>query len=180
VEIYTRYQILGALRSGFRTGCVIRNENTITAGVTALGTNVRVLQLQKQKTTNIMIKSGLILAGTSSGVQVVSALSDVMLERTQVLNDNRPVRNNQSNLSSKESIGYQFTTVEPQGYLPFSFIDSQNVRSAYRGDLPSVVGSGADFAIYTDIIAANAQNAIFPVQEMIFADPDDPYWAGTR
>ena len=180
VEIYTRYSILGPLRAGFRTAALVRNENTITAGVAALATNVRLMSLQKQKTTNVILKTGTILAGSTAGVNVFGALTDTMLDRTQILVDNKPIRNNLSNLASKESIGYQFTTIEPQGYLPFSFIDSQSARTAYRADLPSVVGSGSDFGLYTDIIGANAANAVNVIQEMIFADADDPYWAGTR
>jgi hypothetical protein len=180
VEIYTEYAILGPLRSGFRTAALVRNENSITSGVTSLATNVRVMQLQKQKTTNVIIKSGVNLTGTTSGVNVFASLNDTTLENTQILVDNKPIRNNRSNLASKESIGYKFTTIEPQGYLPFSFIDSQSARTAFRADLPSVVGSGSDFGLYSDIIGANANTIISVIQEMIFADADDPYWAGTR
>lgn len=180
VEIYTEYSILGPLRAGFRTACLVRNENQITSGVTSLASNVRLMPLQKQKTTNVILKSGINLTGVTSGVNVFASLNDTTMERTQILVDNKPVRNNLSNLASKESIGYKFTTIEPQGYLPFSFIDSQSARTAFRADLPSVVGSGSDFGLYTDIIAANANNVINVIQEMIFADADDPYWAGTR
>lgn len=180
VEIYTEYEILGPLRAGFRTACVVRNENTITQGVTALSTNLRLMPLNKQKTTNVLIKSGTNLTGTSSGVNVFASLSDTLLEQTQIQVDNRPIRNNMSNLASKESIGYKFTTIEPQGYLPFSFIDSQSARTAYRSDLPSVVSPGADYALYTNVITAGANTRLSIIQEMIFADADDPYWAGTR
>ncbi len=179
-EIYTEYAILGPLRAGFRTAAVVRNENSINSGVTALATNVRIMQLQKQKTTNVIVKSGVQLTGTTSGVSVFASLNDTTLETTQIIVDNKPIRNNRSNLASKESIGYKFTTIEPQGYLPFSFIDSQSARTAFRADLPSVVGSGSDFGLYSDIIAANANTVINVIQEMIFADANDPYWAGTR
>lgn len=180
VEIYTEYAILGPLRSGFRTACVVRNENSITSGVTSLSTNLRLTPLQKQKTTAILIKSGVNLTGTTSGVNVFATLNDVTLENTQILVDNKPVRNNRSNLASKESIGFKNTTIIPQGYFLFSFIDSQSARTAFRGDLPSVVGSASDFGLYTDVIAANADTICNVVQEMVFADADDPYWAGTR
>jgi hypothetical protein len=180
VEIYTEYSILGPLRAGFRTAAVVRNENAITSGVTSLATNVRLMPLQKNKTTNVILKSGTNLTGTTSGVNVYASLSDTLLEQTQIMVDNKPIRNNLSNLASKESIGYKFTTIEPQGYLPFSFIDSQSARTAYRADLPSVVGSGSDFGLYTNVITAGANTIVNVIQEMIFADPDDPYWAGTR
>jgi hypothetical protein len=182
VEIYTQYAILGTFRPGvaFRTACVVRNEQTITAGMTGIASNVRIMPLQKQKTTNIMVKSGAILAGTSAGVQVFGTLTDAMLDKTLIVVDNKFIRNNLSNLASKENIGYSFQAIEPQGYLPFSFIDSQTPRTAFRADDPNVVGSGSNFELDTDVLTAGAQQAVNVVQEMIFADRDDPSWAGTR
>lgn len=179
LDIFTRYVILGALRGGFRTAAVIRNENTITAGMANVGSNTRITPLQKQKTTNVLVKSGLSLV-TNPGVQVFGSLTDAMLDQTLIVVDNKRIRNNLSNLAAKESVGYDFGTVEPQGYLPFSFISSQSARTAFRADLPTVVGAGSSFELDTDIIAANAANQVNVVQEMIFADADDPYWAGTR
>jgi hypothetical protein len=182
VEIYTQYAILGTFRPGtaFNTACVVRNEQTITAGMTGIASNVRIMPLQKQKTTNILVKTGALLAGTSAGVQVFASLSDVMLDKTLIVVDNKFIRNNLSNLASKENIGYSFTAIEPQGYLPFSFIDSQNPRTAFRADDPNVVGNGANFELDTDVLTAGAQQAVQVIQEMIFADKLDASWAGTR
>lgn len=182
VEIYTRYVILGTIRPGrhFRTAAVIRNEQQTTAGLTAISANVRIQPLQKQKTTNIMVKSGVTLAGSTAGVQVFGSLSDLMLDKTLIVVDNKFIRNNLSNLASKESIGFSDTTILPQGYLNFSFIDSQSPRTAFRADDPMVVGAGANFELDTDVLTAGALQAVNVVQEMIFADRDDPTWAGTR
>jgi hypothetical protein len=181
-EIYTRYCILGSIRPGrhFRTAAVIRNEQQITAGMVTAAANVRIMPLQKQKTTNIIVKSGVVLTGTTAGVQVFATLSDVQLDKTLIVVDNKFIRNNLSNLASKESVGYQFGTIEPQGYLPFTFIDSQSPRTAFRADDPMVVGSGANFELDTDILTTGANQAVNVVQEMIFADRDDPSWQGTR
>jgi len=179
-RIFTSYLILGAERSGFRTACVVRNEQSITQGVTALGNNVRLGVLQKQKTTNVLVKSGTVLAGTSAGVNVYAALSNLILDSTQVMIDNRPIRNNQFNLAAREHVNKQNNTILPQGYLPFLFADSQTPRSAYRGDLPEVVAPGAQFELVTNVVTAGATNQINVVQEQIWADRDDPAWMGTR
>ncbi len=181
-RIYTQYCILGDIRPGsfFNTAAIIRNENQIVAGMTALTSNARVMPLQKQKTTNIMVKSGVNLTGTSSAVQVFASLSDVMLDKTLIVVDNKYIRNNLDNLASKEAIGLKFQTVLPQGYLNFSFIDSQSPRTAFRADDPTVVGAGANFELDTDVITAGANQAVNVIQEMIFADRDDPAWLGTR
>lgn len=182
VRIYTQYCILGDFRpvSHFRTAAVIRNENQVVAGMTAVTANARVQPLQKQKTTNVMVKSGVNLAGTSSAVQVFASLSDVMLDKSLIVVDNKYIRNNLDNLAAKESIGLKFQTVLPQGYLNFSFIDSQSPRTAFRADDPNVVGAGANFELDTDVLTAGASQAVNVIQEMIFADRDDPSWLGTR
>jgi len=182
VEIFTNYVILGTIRPGalFRTAVIIFNESQITSGVTAVAANVRLLPLQKQKTTNVIVKSGVNLTGVTSGVQVFASLSDVMLDKTVIMVDNKQIRNNQSNKASKESIGYNFGTILPQGYQLWSFIDSQSPRTAFRADDPNVVGAGSAFELDTDVISAGANQVVNVVQEMIYADRDDPSWAGTR
>jgi len=180
VSLYTDYALLGVMKTGFRTAAVVRGENLVTGGMSALGQNVQLAQLQNQKTANVLIKSGVLATGTTSGVQCFASLSDTQLDLTQLLVNNQNVRPTPANLVAKEFIGLQFATVEPQGYLPFSFIDSQNPRSAYRADLPQVVGSGGLFQVVSSIITANANQAISYTQEMIFADVNDPDWADTQ
>ncbi len=181
-RIFTQYCILGDFRPNthFQTAAVIRNENQITAGMTALTTNALIQPLQKQKTTNIMFKTGTNLAGTNSAVQVFAALSDVMLDRTLVVVDNKNIRFNQDNIANKETLGMKFGTILPQGYNGFSFIDSQTPRTAYRADDPNVVGGGSTFQLTTDVLTAGATQAVNVVQEMIFANRSDPSWLGTR
>jgi hypothetical protein len=180
VEISTIYAILGSMRGNFRTACVVRNENVYTSGMQAIAANQRITQLQKQKTCNVIVKSGTILAGSSPGVQVFGNLIDTMIDKTQIVVDNRPIRNNLSNPASKEWAGQEFNTVIPEGYLPFSFIGSQNPRTAYRADLPTVVGAGAAFELVTDVLSAGATQQVNVIQEQIYADADDQFWGGTR
>jgi hypothetical protein len=180
-NIYTCYSILGQFRSGFKTACVLRTESPVSGVVTALATATRLTPLQKgSPTTNVILKSGLALAGSSAGVQVFASLSDTILDVTQIVNDNNPVRNNQDNRVFKEWMSRQFQTILPQGYLHESFIDSQTTRTAYRSDLPAVVASGADFAIYSNIVTANAATLVTFIQEQIVKESPDPYWDGTR
>jgi hypothetical protein len=180
IQIYTRYLIAGPLRAGFHTNCVIRNENNASGTVTAIANAIRLGLLQKQKTTNVVVKTGRILTGTTSGVNVYSDLRDILLNETQIIVDNRPIRQNRDNLTFKEHIGIQYNTVLPEGYLNFSFCDSQQPRSAFRGDLPNVVAPGASFELTTNVIEANANSTCQITQEQIFSDVDDPFWGGTR
>jgi len=181
-RIFTQYCILGDFRPNthFQTAAIIRNENQITAGMTALTNNALIQPLQKQKTTNIMFKSGVNLTGTNSAVQVFASLSDLMLDKTLVVVDNKNIRFNQDNITNKETFGNKFGTVLPQGYNGFTFIDSQTPRTAFRADDPNVVGGGSTFQLTTDVMTAGASQAVNVVQEMIFANRSDPSWLGTR
>ena len=169
VSIFCNYLILGPLANSIQAAVVIRNEQTFVGGnAAAVAAGVRLALLAKQKTTNVVVKSGTMLAGTSAGVQVYSALLDNMLDRTQIVLDNKPVRNNTSNWAAKAYMGRQFNTVLPGGYFNFSFIDSMNPLTYYRGDQ---VPGGSTFELDSDVISAGATQAISLVQEQVFGTP---------
>lgn len=180
VEVHTRYEIAGDLRGQFRSAVLVRNESVVTQGLGAVANNITLSPLQKQKTTNLLLKTGIAQTGSSNGVGVFASLSDTILDVTQIVKDNRPVRNNLSNIVSKASIAQRFGTIMPQGYLPFSFIDGQSPRAAYRADLPEVVSQSAAFDLRSNVLAATANQQLNFIQEMVFADAGDPYWQGTR
>jgi hypothetical protein len=163
-SVYTNYEILGALADKLTTAVTVRAIQQVAQGnITATSANlVKLAQLQKYKTLNVVLKSGIQATGTSAGVTAFSSLSDTIFEQTQIRVDNKPIRNNLSNSSSKEYIGYAFESIEPQGYLPFSFIDSLNPRTAFDGDR---VASGSTYEVDSQIISANANNAAEIIQE---------------
>ena len=169
VLVELNYEILGpAANSGIPASVVLRNEKNASGVVTAITNSVRLLLLDKQKTTNLIIKSGTTLTGSSAGVNVYGALQDNMLDFTQINVDNKPVRNIQNNVAAKEYYGWIFNTVLPQGYLNYSFVDSMNPLTFYRGDL---VAGGAAFELDSNILTANAQNQVLVTQEEIYGDP---------
>jgi hypothetical protein len=167
VSIFSNYEILGPLANSVSPAVVVRNEQTITT-VTSVANNVRLLLMQKQKTGNILIKSGTLLTGSSAGVSVFGALQDTMLDLTQVVVDNKPVRNNFNNFAQKEYAGYVFGTALPQGYLNFPFQDSMSPYTYFRGDL---LAGGSTFEVDSNILTANANNAVGIIQEQVIGDP---------
>lgn len=181
-RIATQYVILGDFRPNthFQTSAVIRNESQITAGMTAITAGALISPMQKQKTTNILFKTGQNLTGTNSAVQVFGSLSDVQINNTLLTVDNKNIRFNQDNRTNKETIGMKFGTVLPSGYNMFTFIDSQSPRTAFRADDPNVVSQGSSFQLTTDVLTANANQALNMIQEMIYANKSDPAWLGTR
>lgn len=169
--VYTNYEILGALADKLTTAVTIRAIQQVPQGniVAASANLVKLAQLQKYKTLNAVLKSGLLAAGTSAGVQVYAALSDVIFEQTQIRVDNKAIRNNLSNLTYKDYLRYAFDALtQPEGYLPMSFIDSLNPRTAFDGDL---VSGGSSFEVDSQIIAANAANYAEVIQEYFQGTP---------
>jgi len=168
ISIFTNYEILGPLASSISPAVVIRSEQSQTAPLAANGNAVRLQLLQKQKTTNIFIKTGTILAGTAAGISVFGAMSDNVLEMTQPVVDNKPIRNNFNNFAAKEYGGFSFNSVLPQGYLNFTFVESQNPLTYYRGDL---LQGGSTFELDSNVIGGGAGVTANVIQEQVIGDP---------
>lgn len=169
VSIFVNYAILGPLANAFSSAVVIRNEQTTVGGpVAAIANNVRLSILQKNRTLNVILKTGTVLTGSSAGVQVFGTLLDTMLDVTQIVVDNKPIRNNFANFAAKEYVGRQFNTIEPQGYLPFSFVDSLNPVSMLRGDL---IAGASTFELDSNVLTATANQALSVTQEQVYGNP---------
>lgn len=178
VDVSLVYYQLGRLRGTYSSAIIVRSEQTILGGtVGAAGNNQQIIPLSKQKTTNITLKTGQILTGTSGAVSVFASLSDLLLDATQVKIDNKLIRNTFSNSMSKEDQARLWDSILPQGYFNFSFIDGANPRACLRGDDPGVVGPGANFAVWSNVITPGSNPALTMVQEQIYAMPGDPFWA---
>lgn len=165
-SIYTNYEILGKLADQLATAVTIRAIQQVPQGniTGAVANQIKLAQLQKYKTLNAVLKSGLLAAGTSPGVSVYSSLSDTIFEQTQIKVDNKPIRNNLSNSMYKEYLAYAFDAPnQPQGYLPMSFVDgSLNPRTAFPGDK---VSAGSTYEVDSQVLLGNAANYAEVMQE---------------
>lgn len=167
-EIHNCYTLLGQLANQIRGGVVYRNEVPLN-NQTALASAVMLSTLQKQITTNLLIKSGLIqTAGLTAGVDTLRSVSDRLIDKTQIIVDNKFVRNNQSNIVSKAFYQRQFGVAIPQGYFLQSFVDGQNPLLAFRGD---GLNAGSQFQVNSDIVSASADNRLRMVQEYVVGGP---------
>jgi hypothetical protein len=168
--LFTNYEILGALAESISSAVVIRNtQNIPQSQITSAAATLQRLQLlQKQKTTNILLKSGTLAAGTSAGVSVYATLSDVIFQQTQLIVDNKPVRNNFLNSAYKDYQAYSFDARWPQGYLDFSFIDSMNTLTAYPADQ---LAGGSVFEIDSQVATGGASNFAEVIQEQYLGVP---------
>ena len=168
--LFTNYEILGALAESISSAVVIRNtQNVPQSQITSAASTLQRLQLlQKQKTTNILLKSGALAAATSAGVSCYSTLSDLIFQQTQIIVDNKPVKNNFLNAAFKEYSGYAFDARQPQGYLAFPFIDSMNPLTAYPADQ---LAGGSVFELDSQVLTAGATNFAEVIQEMYLGVP---------
>ncbi len=170
LEVHNNYAILGAFANQVLGGFVVRSESDFNSN-TAVASGSRLALLQHQITSNVTIKSGINLTGTTSGVSVYASLSDTQLANTRLNVDNKPIRDNRNNMIAKFYGAQQFAAMQPQGWLNFSFVDSQNPLTAYRGD---GLAGGSVFELVSDIASSNANNRQTLIQEMYYGGPFPP------
>jgi hypothetical protein len=165
------YGILGTFANSFQTGVMIRQEQLYRQFVSE-GLEQRIMQLQKQITSNVIVKSGTLPAsGLSAGVSAFDTLSDVILNRTQIRTDNKPVRNNQDNFAMKAYLQRMYNTIQPEGYFDLSFVEAQNIQLAYRGD---GLSAGSLFELWSDILTSDDDQVLTVTQEMAYGGPFPP------
>lgn len=169
VRIHLGYTMLSQFANMVRSGVCIRSEQPVSNQQTALSTAAVLQTLQHQITTGVLLKTGTIqTAGLSAGVDTLATLDDVQLERTQIQVDNKPLRNNQSNLVTKLHNEAYFSAVHPQGYFWSAFNEGQSALLAYRGD---ALAGGSQLQLVSDVISASANNRQRYIQEMIYGGP---------
>jgi hypothetical protein len=168
VTIFTNYEILGPLSTQVSPAVVIRGEQIQSAPLASNGNAVRIQLLQKQKTSNVFFKTGTLLTGSSAGVVVFGSLADNILDFSQMVVDNKPIKNNFANFALKEYSGYTHDTVLPGGYNNFTFLDAQQPLTYYRGDL---IAGGSTFELDSNVIGGGANVAAQITQEQVIGDP---------
>lgn len=169
MSIHLGYSLLTQFARMVRSGVVIRTEQPTAQQQTALTTQAVLQTLQKQITSNLLVKTGTIqTAGLTAGVDTLATLSDFQLDRTQITVDNKPVRNNQDNIVFKANEEALLNTLVPEGYFLMSFVEGQNALLSYRGD---GLAGGSQFQLQSDVIAASANNRQRFIQEMIYGGP---------
>jgi len=169
VEMYANYCMLGPLQGVGTNGIVFRSEIVATPSLTAVTSGTQLgAQLRKVVTTNLLLKTGILLTGTSAGVNVFASLSDVQLTRTRIVAAQKPIKDLKTNYATKAYYATKFGVYAPQGYLPISWIEGGSIYAALRAqDAPE----GANFTIETDVLTANANNRQQWVQEMVYGGP---------
>lgn len=170
IDIYANYALMGKLARSFPTAVCIRNEATQTAGTWATVASSQLLkQLAHQRTTSIVVKTGVMATAQTAGVQTFNSLNDDRLDRTQIVVDNtKQIRPTASNQVLKDYVNRFSASRLPGGYLVIPFTESMHPATMLRGDQ---IPGGAVFNLNSDILTANANNAVTVIQEQIFPSP---------
>lgn len=162
LKVAQEFYLASDLRAAPCAGAVLIRTETPTFLTAAVTQNQNMLNLQQRPTSNIIVKAGTILAGTSSGVQVFATLDDFQLQQTQVLYNGKPARNIIDNEFEKEAMAIAYQTGgEPQGYLPYSFVAGGNMLAAIRGDLSN------SFQLVTGVAKSGGTQQQMVIQEII-------------
>lgn len=170
VTVFENYSLLGDYQTKMtRSGVVVRSEQLIPVQQAAAANNQLLLQLAHQRTTSVVLKTGRKqTTGLTGGVTTFASLTDVQMEATQLQVDNKPLRNNTSNLMTKSYLERQFATVLPEGYFLLTFVDGQGVLLAYPGD---TLPGGSQFNLTSNVLTANAAQIQAAVQEYVLGGP---------
>jgi hypothetical protein len=166
LDVYSLPVIMGDIAGGVLPGFCSRTQQPFNPSVIQnTGTNVTLLQLQKQATSRILVKTG-----TGTLPPSFTTLTD----RTNItalgvtVGANRFVRNTVDTRSIKQDFVRQYNRYPIQGYMGFEFLQSGNVRSAYPGDQ---VGPGSTFQLVGNVTGlANAIGIV--VQEQVMYQPE--------
>lgn len=166
VEVYPIHSALGDFDDVPGRGYVVRVEDTVSPALVAVSGDMSLYQLRQAITTNIVVKSGVALTGTSAGVNVFASLSDRQLDRTQVIVNNKRIRNTGYNRATKAHQCLSWNTVQPEGYLVHSFVDGKSPQLALRADK-----AGGIRELRTQVLTASANNRQTVTQEQIIGGP---------
>lgn len=170
LDVYSLPIIMGLdLKDQVLPGILSRTSTPINTILQSAGTNVVLLNMQKQPTTRVFCKFGV---GTVP--PAFSALSDTNVTAIGILlAANRNVRNVVDVFAHK---ALSYDTYERnfiQGYVLFDFMESGNPDAAYPGQ---DIGDGATFQLTANVTGvANAQGII--VQEQSLHTPTGPLYS---
>jgi hypothetical protein len=161
VDVYSLPIIMGLdLKDGVLPGLLTRVSSPINTILQTAGTGVTLINMQKQPTTRVFVKSG---AGTAP--PAFASLNDTNVTASGiVLGANRNVRNVVDVFSHKQLNADTYQRKFVQGYYFFDFMESGNPDSAYPGQ---DIGDGATFQLVANVAGlANAQGIIIQEQSL--------------
>lgn len=169
ININAVYSTLGPLEGSILPALMIRNFQALSgATVQTAGSNQVLLELQKYRTRSVLVKTGVVLNGTSSAVNVYASLNDHIIDPAILAVDSKKlIRNPNSTLESKEYYAQRHRTILPQGYNLMDFMDEGGADSNPLTMFPAdqKVPAGSHFQVKGNIPTSIANAGAEVLQE---------------
>lgn len=169
VSVYSLPIIMGLdLKDQVLPGVLTRVSTPINTILQSAGSGVTLLNMQKQPTTRVFVKSG-----TGTAPPAMATLNDTNITALGILlGANRNVRNVVDTYAHKSLLYDTYERNLIQGYTLFDFMESGNPDSAYPGQ---DIGDGSTFQLTANVAGlANAQGII--IQEQTLHTPTGPLY----
>jgi hypothetical protein len=173
IDVYSLPVLMGLnLKDQVLPGVLSRVSTPITTTLQSAGSNVAILNMQKQPTPRVFFKFG-----TGTVVPAFATLIDTVPNGPQatgpntigiLLGGNRNVRNKLDILSHKMQFPDIYLREPIQGYTIMDFMEQGNPDAAYPGQ---DIGDGATFQLTSDILGTTANGLGIAVQEQILHQP---------
>jgi len=104
--------------------------DSLLQGSTFTNQQIALLNIGKG-TTRVILKSGTLQTGVSTGVEVFASLSDSIITQSYPALDGKPLKNPYSNKEMREYGSFFYKTNSPSGYQVLDWIEGRNVLSAF-------------------------------------------------
>lgn len=168
LDIYSLPVIMGLdIKDQVVPGFMTRIAQPINTPLQSAGSQIVLLNLQKQPTTRLYIKVG--TSVVPNGNPAFATLSDVNVTALGILlGGNRNVRNLVDIFAHKQELVELYPHGPISGYNAFDFISSGNPDSAYPGDQ---IGDGTTFQVVGNVAGvANGYGIIIQEQALYSAE----------
>ena len=168
IDVYSLPMIMGLdIKDQVVPGFMTRIAQPINTPLQSAGSQIVLLNLQKQPTTRVFFKTG--TSTVPNGNPAFATLSDVNVTALGILlGGNRNVRNLVDIFAHKEELVELYPHGPIAGYNAFDFIGSGNPDSAYPGDQ---IGDGTTFQIVGNVAGvANGYGIIVQEQALYGAE----------
>jgi hypothetical protein len=168
LDVYSLPMLMGLdLKDHVIPGFMTRIAQPINTPLQSAGSQIVLLNLQKQPTTRVFVKIG--VSTVPNGNPAFSALSDVNVTAMGILlGGNRNVRNLVDIFVHKQELVELYPHGPIAGYNCFDFIGSGNPDSSYPGDQ---IGDGTTFQVVANVTGiANGYGIIVQEQALYSAE----------
>lgn len=164
VDVYVLPVQMGHLKDQVLPGIVTRVQRPLSGVLQGAGSNTTLLQLQKQRTSRLYLKTGT-LTGASPAFKTLDD-TNVSALGLQTGGGNRAIKPLEDIFTYKMNQAADYNREPIQGYTCFDFLESGNPDSAFPAQSTKVVGTGATFELVGDV-AGEADGFGLAIQEQV-------------